>query len=283
MVNIKTLPPLIYWKGITEEEYNSLPTDWDFWGSLEEYCNIDVKCLYDVLTKFFEEVQKMNLDPRLVLTASSLAIRLWRLKYMPKGVEIYALTKTSDRLMRQGYQGGRVETLKPLLKEVGYHYDVNSLYPTAMLKPMPIGQPYEIQGNRIPIDLKDFFGFVKCTVYAPYMYFPILCLRTDHLIAPVGVFSGLWFSEELKYALSKGYSILNIEYGIQYEPHDNLFKDYIHDLYEIKRKEKGAKRNIAKLLMNSLYGRFGMHPIDSQSVIANIDTLGNVRVNEYIP
>ena len=156
----------------------------------------------------------MQVDPNKILTASSLALRLWRTKYMPKGITVYPLSRSSDKLMRAGYMGGRVETLKPRLVGTGYHYDVNSLYPTAMLKPMPVGEPYIINGSLIPSDLQGFFGFVQCTVYAPDMYFPVLTVRTEQLISPVGTFSGMWFSEELKYALTHGYKILSINYGI---------------------------------------------------------------------
>jgi hypothetical protein len=50
-----------------------------------------------------------------------------------------------DYYLRQSYCGGIVDVYKFHLQGRGYYYDVNSLYPTAMCKPMPVGNPILIQ------------------------------------------------------------------------------------------------------------------------------------------
>ena len=94
-----------------------------------------------------------------------------------------------------------------LVDQTGYYYDVNSLYPTAMCRPMPVGIP-------TPTTLTDldssFFGYLEATVKAPSPdmpggYIGLLPIKLDgRLVCPGGEFSGFFFSEELRFALANG-------------------------------------------------------------------------------
>jgi hypothetical protein len=57
----------------------------------------------------------------------------------------------------------------------------------------------------------------------------------------------------------------------------NIFNDYITTLYEIKKAshKDDPMYLISKLLMNSLYGRFGMEPVIESSLIINDDEIDN--------
>jgi hypothetical protein len=47
--------------------------------------------------------------------------------------------------------------------------------------------------------------------------------------------------------------------GVKYEKEDYIFSDFVSNLYELRMKNKNnLKGFICKLIMNSLYGRFGM-------------------------
>ena len=71
----------------------------------------------------------------------------------------------------------------------------------------------------------------------------------------------MYFSEELYNAEKYGYQF-EVEYGYTFEKNDLIFKKYIDHLYTLKQNSspKDSKYTISKLLMNSLYGRFGMSP-----------------------
>ena len=60
-----------------------------------------------------------------------------------------------------------------------------------------------------------------------------------------------------------------------------MFKSYVSDLYNIKKNSTNTvQRNIAKLMLNSLYGRFGMKEITSQIKIMSNQVYSN-KVDKY--
>ena len=80
-------------------------------------------------------------------------------------LKVYDLSRSLDPKFRGAYCGGIVDEYRPhLVNQKGYYYDVNSLYPTAMCKPMPVGIP-------VPTNLTNldpfFFGYLEATVKAP--------------------------------------------------------------------------------------------------------------------
>lgn len=142
-----------------------------------------------------------------------------------------------------------------------YYYDINSLYSYCMLKPMPVGSPkrYNIQNG-----LDKLFGFTLAKVTIPIdLKIPVLPLYikikgVEKLIFPTGTFKGYYFSEELKYAKSLGCHIKLIDaWGFQKSY--NLFHDYVEPLYELKRTANKEERNVFKLCLNTLYGKWGQH------------------------
>ena len=140
--------------------------------------------------------------------------------------------------------------------------DVNSLYPKAMINPMPMEMLPFLKMDRI-LDLYknglgDFFGFLKVTISCPDSVFrPVLPFKyKGKTIHPRDTFTATYFSEELKAVLPLGYKIIKIHSAVEFSKGD-LFTDYINEMYEIKMNATGATRWIAKLLQNSLYGIFG--------------------------
>lgn len=83
--------------------------------------------------------------------------------------------------------------------------------------------------------------------------------NTLRTLAPLGKWTGVIFSEELDNAIWKEYDIKVLK-GYTFDS-DFIFKDFVNDLYEIKcnHPKDHPMYLISKLLLNSLYGRFGMH------------------------
>jgi hypothetical protein len=163
-----------------------------------------------------------------------------------------------------GYYGGHVDTYIPYGEDL-YYYDVNSLYPYAMKNyPMPCGRAFWVR-DLVEEDLDSLFGFIEAYVICPCnMERPFLPYKNADgtVLFPTGKFVGVYFSEELKFARSLGYRIIPLR-GYIFEGASCLFEKFVDDTYknraEARRSGNEPMAYIYKILMNSLYGRFGIN------------------------
>lgn len=238
------------------------------------YCINDSKILFKVLEHFQHIIKSHNIspiDPLNCITLPQFAFQTFRTeKYFPETWELYKLDKRKYNFVAEGYYGGKVDVFVTYAKsndENIFYYDVNSLYPHVMLNVMPEGPGQWVDGK--DVDLSSFFGFVEVTVTSPKsLNIPILPFRHDGgLYFPQGTFTSVQFSEELKYALNYGYEIKNINKGLSFNKREAVFDKYVNEFYKIKEQEsktRGALYFVVKLLLNALYGKFGMKPVESE-------------------
>jgi hypothetical protein len=216
--------------------------------------------LQDSITLFkaLIEAQKLyislyNIDITSILSTSTLSLKIFRQNFLE--VDIPILKGSEDQFIRNSYFGGATDYYKGYIKN-GYYYDVNSLYPFAMLKPMPhkIIKYYKDLSN---IKLDNFFGFCLAEITTPKKILkPLLPYKyKGKTIFPTGSFIGVYFSEELKAVQSRGYQITLIS-GYEYSK-IFLFTKYVEHFYNKKKNSFGAERFIAKMHLNQLYGIFG--------------------------
>ena len=271
-------PKLEYWTGITVNEYELLHKqysglNWSFKEEALKYCKLDCQCLHEILIKFNELIFKyFKINIGYSLTLPALAMRIYKSQFMPKNT-IYQLLGNVESDIRQSYTGGAVDVFIPHNKIENtinkyftklFYYDVNSLYPFIMANtPMPVGKPTYFEGDIRSLEA-NAFGYFYCKITSPtYLEHPILqrrILTSEGLrtIAGLGSWEGWIFSGEMDNAMKKGYTF-EILKGYQFEK-GYIFKDYINKMYNLRLQyDKGHPMNlIAKLLMNSLYGKFGM-------------------------
>lgn len=252
---------------------------WNFRDESIKYCKLDCQCLHEILVKFNELIfNEFNINIHKLLTLPALTMRIFLSKYMPTN-SIYQLHGIVEKNIRQSYTGGSVDLYIPHNKignfiesneyETIYQYDANALYPSVMtndLMPPPIGRgkPIAFQGDIRKIE-PDAYGFFFCKISSPkYLEHPILqrsikTLDGKRTIAGLGTWEGWFCSTELDNALKFGYQF-EILKGYQFET-ANIFSKFLNRLYNLRLQyPKGDAMNlIAKLLMNSLYGKFGMH------------------------
>ena len=153
---------------------------------------------------------------------------------------------------------------------------MNSQYAKAMLNDMPIGNPI----LSLEKDLDKIFGFVYGEITPPgknNLRVPFIQYRdpsTNLVYCPNNnSFSRLIFYQEIKYALKYGYKF-KVEYSYVFDRGKDLLKDFVNEHYNIKKTAKDpVQRNIAKLFLNSLYGRLGMNEITEQLVIVNKESM----------
>lgn len=220
--------------------------DMTYSKQLLEYNEQDCRCLYEVLESFFEQTGITS------ETFATHALRIWRKDFLKEKI-----WKPHDNVLefcRKSYHGGHVEVYKRGNTNLNA-YDVNSMYPYVMQSPVPTDYIGESR------KLKDgIYGFVHCVVKIPNtLYIPPLPFQLEKLYFPSGTLSGIWTTEELQSAVNRGVSIERI-LKVYYFGCRPIFNEYVQKLYELKKKSGEPMRTIAKLLLNSLYGKFGQHP-----------------------
>lgn len=144
-------------------------------------------------------------------------------------------------------------------------YDVNSMYAWAMTQDIPdkvycqLGPKFP--ATRIPLNR---CGFVRCEVFVPDMPIPPLPYRAGKLLFPVGHLTGTWPTVELRQAVKMGCKILK-HYESVYFKTQKPFVNFVTHLFKFRDKTlpgyNEAMSTIAKLIVNSTYGKFGMGSI----------------------
>ena len=286
------IPKLEYWSGITIVDYvsfakNYIGKTWSFRDEAVKYCKLDCKCLHEILVQFNKLIfNEFNININISLTLPALAMRIYKSQFMPQN-SIYQLGGSIERDIRESYTGGAVDVYIPHNRGEGfftrlfktlYYYDVNSLYPFIMANTlMPVGKPIAFEGDIRRVEPKAF-GFFYCKITSPNnLKHPILQrkIRTSEglrTIAGLGSWIGWISSSEMDNAMKYGYAF-DIIRGYQFNLGD-IFSKYIERMYNLRMEyPKGDAMNlIAKLLMNSLYGKFGMKIETTQVQVEIYDT-----------
>jgi hypothetical protein len=227
-------------------------------NELMEYNKNDCIILYNILDKFAEEIFDLfSLNISKYPTIASLSFAIFRSNFMEcKNIPI--TDRNTYDILKPCYQGGHVDVYKPYGENI-YRYDVNSLYPSIMEScDMPVRAPTYFEGN---VNISNLFGFLYVEVNAPDIFVPVLGLRKyGKSIYPSGKWSGWYFSEEIKYAMTLGYTF-KISKGFLFNK-ANVFSPFVNTLYSerLKYDKSDPKNMIYKFILNSLYGKFGMSP-----------------------
>ena len=176
--------------------------------------------------------------------------------------------------MRKAYRGG-FTYLNPIYKEKdveeGVVLDVNSLYPSVMYeKPMPIGEPLLFQGKYEDDKVYPLYiQMISCCFEIKENKIPTIQIKkslnfldNEYLMSSNGEIVTLVLSSvDLKLFLEQ-YEVYELSYecGWKFKAMNGIFKDYIDKWIKVKIEstKNGNKgmRSIAKLMLNSLYGKF---------------------------
>lgn len=261
----------------------SLKKEWDHrWTTpyatenLVNYLEFDCRGLHQVIEKYHQW-------PIIKRAGSSGTIAGQAMKVLRTMMqtEVWSLKPAVDRFVRTAYFGGRTEIFKPLFTGPGKLrcYDVNSLYPTVMRDPpcvadIPQGYPSKFKYFTFEYE-PNGIGFFEAEVEVPDdMYVPPLGVvwkvnGHNKFIFPTGKFRGVWSTMDLEYAKTLGVKVKTGR-GVMFESQGNFFRKYVDELYEIREKsERESVDNVlAKLLLNSCYGRFGLR-VDREGLVVD--------------
>jgi hypothetical protein len=211
----------------------------------------------------------------LKITIASSSFDIWRRNFLNKTLvkEEKVLKDNSIKdFIFSGYYGGRTEVFKRGEFKNIYYYDINSLYPSVMKNCLyPLPQSVENIKNPDISNIHKHEGVSDVFVYCPNNIKPLLPHKTkDKLIFPSGIFRGSYNHNELRKALEIGYKILEIKkqiiYNVTFKPFDKFVEHFYNKRKELK--SKGSEMEIVyKLVLNSLYGKFGQKKIETQEII----------------
>lgn len=168
--------------------------------------------------------------------------------------------------IQKGYYGGRTEVYTRGKHYNMNYYDINSLYPSMMLKSLPnpnsIKEVHHLHEDNILYNEGVSDVIIQTPKTMRYPILPIKDKQSGKLIFPLGTFRGVYNHNELRYAIQKGYKINKIYKQYIYTSTFKPFKKFIKNLYNkrLDYKNKNSPMELVqKLLMNSLYGKFAQN------------------------
>ena len=266
------------------------PRNVEEWNELKAYNIQDSKVSKMYIEFLYDAFEELGATPKNTIASTSMS--LFKNKYLKH--EGYFVHDT-DELLEQfnAYYGGRTEALKRGKIENYNYYDFNSLYPSVMRYAYPDPNSKRVSRKNTCDFINNYDGVAHVDVWCPQMKYPLLPVKTkDKLIFGIGSFSGWYSNVELRRAMELGYVIKKVHKTYYFKKMCHPFKEYVEDLYALRKKYKadGNKmEQVVKLLMNSLYGKFGQKFVGKDNwipfnhTLEELDKLDNFeRIGDFI-
>ena len=242
---------------------------------IQHYLYKDCVYLYEYITGFIDRFG-------MTLTQASAAMKQWK--------QISGLEPPNDdggfiyENFKQFYFGGRCQSFEyGIINDDFCMVDINSAYPYAMLSMHPYGT------DHYEMDEKDFHRLTSAQKGTCFM---VVTAISGGALPFRGDDNSLYFPDD---SVKRTYRITGWEYlaaldtntaeifditEIWYFPEQTDFSKYIMHFYEQRKvaKQTGDKAGniFCKLLMNSLYGKFGSNPDEYR----NYETCEEEYLNE---
>lgn len=206
------------------------------------------------------------------------------------------LSLETDADIRLSYSGGFVWA-NPMHKEQiiinGIVFDVNSLYPSRMYKELlPYGLPTIFEGEPNKEILKTrplWVGVVNFAFDLKDDHIPCISLdkvtiyngSKEYISSSNGDIVSMTLTSVDWELIQNQYDVYDVSFdgGYYFRGNVGVASEFIDECMEIKKKERGAKRFIAKRKMNSVYGKFATNP-DVTPKIPYLDDEGVLRLKE---
>lgn len=212
------------------------------------------------------------------MTQGSNALADYKETIGKKNFERWFPTPDYDEDIRQAYKGGFTylnPKYRTIVTKEGIVLDVNSLYPYVMRnKFLPYGEGKFFEGkyekdDRYPLYVQK----LSCSFELKEGYIPTLQLKNNLSFIPTQYLESS-NGEDVELVLTnidlellfEHYDVYDVQYysGWKFRSSNNMFVNYIDKWVAIKiqAEKEGNKglRTLAKLMLNALYGKFGLNP-----------------------
>ncbi len=240
---------------LTMPTYSDTQSEWD------TYCKRDVEVIMKVMLEWLKFVKSENLG-NFAKTLPGQALSAFRHRFMGEHRIFIDANEEALELARSSFHGGRTECFFiGKIPERVYCLDINSQYPTVMrdeefpTRLVTVAKTITIEELKSIIEIRSVVAKVILDTERP-----IYAIKPDQrLIFPVGIFEASLTTPELKIAFEENDVIEVLEVAIYDQA--PIFRDYINYFYARRLAAKAdgneAGSYMHKLLMNSLYGKFG--------------------------
>lgn len=179
-----------------------------------------------------------------------------------------------DKNLRMAYRGGFTWLNERYAgKEIGQGlvFDVNSLYPSQMYtRPLPYGVPMFFHGKyeydeKYPLFIQHIrceFELKKDKIPTIQIKKNLLFRQNEYLKTSGDEVVDLYLTNVDLELIEEHYDLYNVEYceGWKFKQKTGIFKDFIDKWTYVKTHSEGAIKLLAKLMLNSLYGKFASNP-----------------------
>lgn len=271
-----------------------------------DYIRRDVQIDAQALSFMFE----MGLDK---MTIGSCALAYYKRSVGGERGFRYNFPKISeeeDRFIRRAYKGG-FTYVNPKYAGVelgcGISFDVNSLYPSVMAacdgQLLPYGRPVWFEGRPEPDDdYPLWIAQVKMYFKAKPEHIPCIQLKGNLSFLPTEYITDskeptvLTITSVDWNLIQRQYDVEVYEWmgGYKFKGSTELFKRYVNKWVEMKNQAtiegNAGKRTIAKLMLNSLYGKFATQikvysrmPKLEDNILRYVDIPERDRAGVYLP
>lgn len=227
---------------------------------LKKYCRMDVEILRTAMN-WLQKFIKDNDYGAMKVTLPSLAMGIFRHRFMPHDIYIHNYP-SALALERASYHGGRCEAwFIGKVPEILYKLDVNSMYPyimrdslfpTKLIRYYPNGSMELLQEQ-----IRSHIVIAEVEIETKENRYPYA--GETKLLFPVGRFRTVLCADELQDALKRGH--IRQVYQLAVYASAPVFREFITHFYNRRKEAKelgqSAAAELFKLLMNSLYGKFG--------------------------
>lgn len=258
------------------------------------YLKNDCVLLYKSYEKFRDEINDLYPIGELGWSSGSTSLNSFRChlrKY--DEARIFGLPSEHWEMAKNAYRGGFVAYIGDVDKDQHndfytdvFHYDFNSMYPSVM-KNIPAPTSPLIHRKKINIDKGLPYGIYRADFKQQKGRIPLCFASKDTKPEyPSWEAKDTWLTTFDLMFLSE-YGDFTIKEALVYEYQDYYFTDYIETLWserlKAKKSDNGARSLALKILLNSLYGKMGAHPIGEKIAISSdLDYYRDFRATENI-
>jgi len=273
---------------------NASKADW------EAYCQRDVDIIQELMIPIMQK-WKANKLGNWAYTAAGLAMNNFRHSHAPmietkKNRQAVNIVLHDDdeckKLERQAYHGGEIKCFyhgivspekpqfdpRPWTDDYLYHLDCRSLFPYCMMMaeyPVALERYYQT-GELTQLRRLAAAKGVIAEVYLETPNVPFVCRHENAVKYAIGKYWTVLCGDELGRALAENL-VRDVGRMAVYQI-GPLFSDYVRHWYKAREKAKASWKPhedlLAKMMMNSLYGKFAQKSprwIDAPEVSPDVD------------